>query len=502
MTLMDWISHMMKRGFSITHTPPSLFQKAFGINLSDPVPASTENIGGKGDLVLLQDEVIALGSYAAQLLDLNKKRRHISASLEPFSDSGLDMDEIKAHMNLLYNDAKREALKLSVVTQQLDMSERPDQILKEQIKLLDQKIKLARDAAVKDNLTQAANSKTKQLIELGKIAVYKARVETKITRLEAFLSELQLGAIRASLEENAQYQQEIATSVAAIRSSFEAVDNVRTHVNLLTESVDKQDEEVPYYIRYKEIWENGYPIPEPEEAEEPGNPPQSPLDPQGDERADNGGTSQRQLYKEYEEYLSPKERRDMFNKISEAPFSPECECGGNLIRVALGIARQTRGIEITQCPECRLLVRINYDQRTREPLACPNCKRGSRVKPINIIYSDGNRRFLCEECGRYFVAGPHLKPTTWPELEKKIKDEILTQEPGASQHDSSWNWQQHEAAIRASWAAHRAQHSKLDVVEADAVNELLEKQQGQTLSDEDRDKIIKPGLVRGDIIDV
>ena len=357
---------------------------------------------------LSKQEVTDLGQYGQQLQDLNKRRHDIAASLAIFDgdDSSLDVNEIREHMAILYDDAKREATKLAKVSAQLDVGERPDIKLKEQIHELAQRVEKTTDPAIRENLIETANSKTKALLELGKIAIYTTRVQTKVTRLDAFLGELQLGAMRAGLEEDANYHRtELANSMKAIRSSFEAVDEFRTETKLLTESVEKQDEEVPYYIRYKEVWAG-------KEAAKAPDPPQRAADHLKDiEKMNEMKAAADQLSSTDQD----RDRRNdstspqtdgSTNTKSEARWKQEdsqvtVECP--ICKAQITFEAQPNAVKVL-CV-CHNLLEISYEGYRMHvtPMACPKCENPGPFGEVAITYHDGLLRFHCGSCNRYFV---------------------------------------------------------------------------------------------------
>jgi uncharacterized C2H2 Zn-finger protein len=371
--------------------------------------------------VLLQDDIASLGEYGGLLSDLNKKRTQIAKSLHLFEGTALDTAEIQLHMNALFDDAKREAYKLATIAQQLNMSKRPDVTIKKHIKEIHDKLSKVKDSTIRENLIETANSKTKQLIELGKIAVYKARVETKVTRLEAFLGELQLGAMRAGLEENAEYQEEVAQSVKAIRSSFEVVDQYRSEVKLLEESEEKKAEEVPYYIRYKEVWSNG------EEIEDPQSPATGKANGTAGETENQPTSHTMSMVQDYEEgnleldiLMSKQTGGPSGNQTpSRSVLHPEVVLsseeeeapvnGDGNIRILCPMCKQDLYVEAT--PEaalalcqCKNLLRVEYSNYRVNvtPVLCPHCETPGPFSKVTIAYSDGATRYRCGACHKYF----------------------------------------------------------------------------------------------------
>lgn len=346
-----------------------------------------------GRHTLTQEDLETLGSYGQQLQDLNKRRYDMSRSLSIFDgdESSLDIDEIREHMGVLYNDAYREAQKLARVSSRLDLGERPDMKLKEQISKLAKQVDKTTDPAIRENLIETANSKTKALLELGKISIYTTRVQTKVTRLDAFLGELQLGAMRAGLEEDSDYHRtELANSMKTIRSSFAAVDDYHRETKLLSESQEKQDEEVPYYIRYKEVWAGK------EAAEEP-DPPQRTPDHQEDiERMNTivetaGGYSSITAYPEYP---------DQDDRLT-SPDNATVECP--ICRATISFEPQPKDVKVLCI--CNNLLEIRWLDERRimnvAPLSCPKCSKPGPFEEVSITYSDGLRRFRCSSCNRY-----------------------------------------------------------------------------------------------------
>lgn len=349
---------------------------------NNPYLATNNQIYDNHDFVLLSEEISSLGKYGPQLQTLNERRREIVSSLGFLeNDSALDVEDIKKHLVFLYQDLISEAKKLSGVsaqlykmTQGLPKGMDPDTMLRQQIKELDTKISKTKDPAIKDNLTETANSKTKTLLELGKIAVYKARVETKMTRLDAFLSELQLGAMRASLEENRDYQNEITHSMKMIRSSFTAVDEFRQEVKLLTESQDKQDEEIPYYIRYKQVWSE-------EVADEHQDPPQP-----APKRSQTGSRDKKAQNPTDTEYTHKSYKNQTIQ------VCPHCE----ETLVVDGTLPIT-----TPCPHCHILIK-NSSVVERYYAKCPACRK-PWIQDREPLIRKGHieHRIMCARCGIY-----------------------------------------------------------------------------------------------------
>jgi len=380
--------------------------------------------------VILEEEVARLGEYGQLLLDLNKKRRQIGASLPLFADTALDVGEIQINMDMLFDDAKREAIKLAVVSQQLNMVERPDVIIKGQIKDIDQKLQHVKDPTIRDNLVETANSKTKQLIELGKIAVYKARVETKVTRLEAFLGELQLGVMRAGLEESPEYKEEIAQSVKSIRSSFETVDAYKSEVRLLEESADKKSEEVPYYIRYKEMWDDNGAA----QSDPPRPAPEMKANGRAGESQPMGVDLLTQMYSRSGTPLRPQETQGSPNE----GLCGEDETTNSEIRVSCPMCNaviqfDSEKVEansvLTILCECKNLLRLDWkDHRVKvDPLVCPHCQMPGPFSEVTISYSDKARRFRCGSCSKYFKDTDNLQ-------EQPVGDRLYTLNKTLSSH--------------------------------------------------------------------
>jgi hypothetical protein len=312
---------------------------------------------------LTKRDMDELGPYGQQLGDLNKRRFDIAASLKVFerNEASLDVGEIREHMGLLYNDAKREAHKLARMQVGLYLGERPDLKLKKEIHNLASLVEKTKDPAVRENLIETANSKTKSLVELGKIAIYTTRVKTKVSRLDAFLGELHLGVMRASLEEEDAdcYRAELANSIKAIRSSFAAVDDYRTEIKLLTESEDMKNEEVPYYLRYKEVWAGR------KEVKEPDSPPQHTANHLEDIEKTNEVKAADQL-------SSMDQGRDNLERRSNSTFT------------------QTEG----SAP----LTRTDYSVRVE----CPRCCQPGPFGEVEIFHNDGRRVLFCDNCHTYF----------------------------------------------------------------------------------------------------
>jgi hypothetical protein len=373
--------------------------------------------------VLLQSEVHALGEYGNLLRDLNEKRRQIAESLHLFDGTALDATEIKVNMDLLFDDAKREAYKLATIAKELNMATRPDITIKEHIQEIHQKLSKVKDSTIRDNLVETANSKTKQLIELGKIAVYKARVETKVTRLEAFLGELRLGVMRAGLEESLDYQEEVAQSVKSIRSSFEVVDQFRTDIKLLEESADKKAEEIPYYLRYKGVWSDE--VDEPEGPQSPAPEYMMANGTAGEETSQTTTTRRTMAILQEEDDTLTLGVVDGSTVVQTSPSPLEATKdgeeevladGGGMVRVQCPMCSTDLYIEAT--PEattvlcsCKNLLRIEYKdyQINVSPLRCPHCDGPGPFTEVSIAYNDKVRRLRCGSCAKYFKETSDLK---------------------------------------------------------------------------------------------
>jgi hypothetical protein len=200
--------------------------------------------------------------YSESFVSLVTQRNILLDALTVLDISGLKQEYVVAHLNKLLDSVYAMLVTLTQMQKLCKSDEDSVKSIKDTILKLHEQITLTKDTTIKVILTDTANAKTHELLDIQEICVHDQRVKARLLKIASLLSHATSRAAKCGINKNDKLLTAFKESLDLLFSQMDIASYAQEEYDRLLpagetgeESIEEEaNSELPFYLQYQNLW--------------------------------------------------------------------------------------------------------------------------------------------------------------------------------------------------------------------------------------------------------